>query len=305
MTVYAVLVDDNFTYTDPSERHQYGTFDAYEAAEAACRRVVDAFLAQGYRRGMSANALYRAYVSLGEDPFIVPDAPDGARFSAWGYAKQRCRELCRGSAPEASAHDCGNLLAGRGPATDAGLLMPCAAQWRSMQLEMLRTLYEYNRWATERLLGASERLTPQQWLAPGTAGRGSVRDTLVHLVSTQRGWLAWWDGSLPPLEAYARTLNPADFPDVATVRAAWQGVERSTTAFLDRLTDEDAQRVYSMDLPNGAVFRLALWKMMSHVANHGTQHRSEVAAMLTGYGQSPGNLDLLDFFEPLRSGQAG
>jgi uncharacterized damage-inducible protein DinB len=35
--------------------------------------------------------------------------------------------------------------------------------------------------------------------------------------------------------------------------------------------------------------------MMLHVANHGTQHRSEVAAMLTGFDQSPGSLDLLDY----------
>ena len=38
---------------------------------------------------------------------------------------------------------------------------------------------------------------------------------------------------------------------------------------------------------------MALWGMMEHVLNHGTQHRAEVAAMLTGFGHSPGDLDLL------------
>jgi uncharacterized damage-inducible protein DinB len=38
--------------------------------------------------------------------------------------------------------------------------------------------------------------------------------------------------------------------------------------------------------------------MMLHVANHGTQHRAEVAAMLTAAGRSPGDLDLLAYFKP-------
>jgi uncharacterized damage-inducible protein DinB len=59
------------------------------------------------------------------------------------------------------------------------------------------------------------------------------------------------------------------------------------------LTDEDVIRVYAQTLPNGVELRMPLWQMMLHVANHGTQHRSEAAAMLTSFGHSPGNLDLL------------
>jgi hypothetical protein len=42
---------------------------------------------------MTAADLHDTYTSFGDDPFIRP-APDGEKFSAWDYAKQRCDELC-------------------------------------------------------------------------------------------------------------------------------------------------------------------------------------------------------------------
>jgi uncharacterized damage-inducible protein DinB len=170
--------------------------------------------------------------------------------------------------------------------------------------DMLRALYAYNRWATERLLDVAAQLTPEQWRAPGSAGHGSVRDTLVHLIGTQRSWLAWWDGTLPADQAYHLRLDPDDYPDVAALRAAWGQVERATQAFVAGLSDADATRVFSNPLPDGRVFRLTLGQMMLHVANHGTQHRSEVAAMLTAFGHSPGDLDLLWFFRPFADAAA-
>jgi uncharacterized damage-inducible protein DinB len=65
------------------------------------------------------------------------------------------------------------------------------------------------------------------------------------------------------------------------------------------LSDADVNREITTRLRDGRVFRLPLWQMMLHVANHGTQHRSEVAAILTVFGQSPGDLDALVYFRPI------
>lgn len=162
-----------------------------------------------------------------------------------------------------------------------------------MLVNSLRTAYGYNRWATGRILDAAAGLTPEQLHTPGTAGHGSIRDTLVHLMATQRGWVSWWDGSLPLEQAYGFTLDPADFPDVPSLRVLWEDVERQTEAFLSRLTDADAAQVLTPTLPTGAQLRLPLWGALLHLVNHGTQHRSEAAAMLTGFGCSPGPMDLL------------
>lgn len=162
-----------------------------------------------------------------------------------------------------------------------------------MFAEALRRLYRYNTWATERILDTATSLTSEQLLAPGGAGHGSIRDTLVHLIGTHRGWLSWWDGSLSAEAAYNRRLDAAEYPDVAALRRVWAEVAQQTEAFVAGLKDEDPERLYGFDLPNGQRWEMPLWGMMQHVVNHGTQHRAEVAAMLTGFGHSPGDLDLL------------
>jgi uncharacterized damage-inducible protein DinB len=168
-----------------------------------------------------------------------------------------------------------------------------------MLIDAVRSLYDFNRWATERVLDAAEGLTAQQWLAPGAAGHGSIRDTLAHQIRAQKGWLAWWDGSLSAEQAYGLRLVAFELPDREAARAEWAAVERATQTFVDGLSDDALARVYSTTMPDGSTFRLELWKMMLHVANHGTQHRSEIAAMLTAFGHSPGDLDQIVFFDPL------
>jgi uncharacterized damage-inducible protein DinB len=162
----------------------------------------------------------------------------------------------------------------------------------------LRKRYEYTSWANGRILDVAGALTTEQLLEPRLTGHGSIRDTLVHMMSAHRGWLSWWDGSLSAMEAYNRQMSPADYPDVPALRRAWAEIEQQTLAFVSGLRDEDPARVYGFDLPNGRRWETPLWGMMEHIVNHGTQHRAEVAAMLTGFGHSPGDLDLIYYLVP-------
>jgi hypothetical protein len=92
---YIVFVDDNFHYMDESERYNLGEFKDCQSATAACKKIVDEFLAT-CDAGLTAGEMYRAYTGFGEDPWISSDDPN-CRFSAWTYAEQRCSELGRKS----------------------------------------------------------------------------------------------------------------------------------------------------------------------------------------------------------------
>src|SRR5262245_66603672 len=104
-----------------------------------------------------------------------------------------------------------------------------------MLSDALRTHCGYDRFANEQILDTAAGLPPEQWLEPGTAGHGSVRDTLIHVMTAHRGWLAICDGSRTAEDVFADQLDPADYPDVAAVRALWRGIDDRTQAFLGRL----------------------------------------------------------------------
>jgi uncharacterized damage-inducible protein DinB len=134
---------------------------------------------------------------------------------------------------------------------------------RTMFADVLRRLYQYNGWATRRVLDAAEQLTSQQLHAPGQAGHGSIRDTVLHLLEAHRGWLSWWDGSLSAVEAYGLRLDPADFPDVAALHRELAQVEAQTQAFVSKLDDDDPGRIYAWELPDGNRWEMTLWESIA------------------------------------------
>jgi len=91
---FTVFVDDNFHVQDEGERYAEGSYATYDEALAVCKAIVDRCLTGNYTPGISAEALHTGYIGYGEDPFIVGPQTGAEKFSAWGYAKRRCEEIC-------------------------------------------------------------------------------------------------------------------------------------------------------------------------------------------------------------------
>jgi len=95
MPKYKVQINDNSYYMDESERTDHGVFANANEAVAACKEIVDDDLNAMRKPGMIAKELYKLYIAFGPDPFVVPLNPSDpdVNFSAWTYAKGRCKEL--------------------------------------------------------------------------------------------------------------------------------------------------------------------------------------------------------------------
>jgi len=160
-----------------------------------------------------------------------------------------------------------------------------------MDVAYIRTLFAYDRWANSRMLSAVGKLREEQLRRDMSSSHRSVRDTLVHILSAERVWLARWRGSPPVVH-----LDPSKFPSVAALGAGWEEMERNMGVWLSSLTDEQVQGVVSYSTFAGQPQAQPLWQQMAHVANHSTYHRGQVTTMLRQLGAEPVVTDLIAFF---------
>jgi uncharacterized damage-inducible protein DinB len=159
-----------------------------------------------------------------------------------------------------------------------------------MNKKDIHLLYDYNRWANARILDAAAKISEAQFLAPTTFPHGGLRGTLVHTLFAEWIWRLRWQGSAPNVR-----LEPQDFPTVAHLKTRWLAEEMKLMEFVDGLTEKRLKAEFDYISTEGRAHRRVVWEAMAHLVNHGTQHRSEAAAMLTAMGHSPGDIDLIVF----------
>lgn len=160
---------------------------------------------------------------------------------------------------------------------------------------LMQTFYAYNAWANRRILDFCAALPVKQFTAEGVASFSSIRDTLVHTFIVQNNWLHRFQKL--PLPA---APEAAEFQSVPAVREYYEGVESATQRFVAKVTDEMLAEVIHYDNSLGKPSEYTLWQMMLHQVNHATQHRSEIAVILTQYNHSPGGMDLLVYLDSLK-----
>ena len=160
------------------------------------------------------------------------------------------------------------------------------------------TLFDYNDWANGRIAAVAERVSDEQFRAPANVSHGSLRDTLVHMLSADWVWRLRCQEGISP----ESLLSFDDFPTFAAVQKRWAKESAALRDYIEGLTDEDLVETIYYSSTSGRPYSDTLWHILFHLANHGTQHRSEAAVLLTEYGHSPGDLDFIVYLRGLEAG---
>ncbi len=153
-------------------------------------------------------------------------------------------------------------------------------------IEMIRGLVGYNYAFHERLWECIMQLTDEQFVAEIAYSHGSVRNHLVHTAGVDGRWLRGLQG-----DPEARSYDPqsSDYATRADVRQLWTTVSGDVKAYVDTLSEDDL-----LVVPPG--MNEPRWQILTHIINHGTDHRAQVLRILHDFGAPTFPQDLIFYW---------
>src|SRR5215472_16031281 len=97
-----------------------------------------------------------------------------------------------------------------------------------MNIDDIRLVFEYDRRANNRVLQTASSLSVEQFTRDLGGSFRSVRDTLLHIIGGEWGWLTYWKAPthdaafLAELwERHDALFRPDAFPNIQVVRLKW------------------------------------------------------------------------------------
>jgi uncharacterized damage-inducible protein DinB len=159
--------------------------------------------------------------------------------------------------------------------------------------DTLRLQLDYSAWASQRLLDAAAKLTPEELARDFKTADKSVLNTLVHVFAADRIWLSRVQGV-----TRATFIDPED-QDLGVLNQEWPALQQRWKQCTAPLSDQDALKVISYKDLKGNSYQQPLWQILLHLVNHGTHHRGQVSGFLRALGHQPPPLDLIAFYRQL------
>jgi len=158
-------------------------------------------------------------------------------------------------------------------------------------MDIVLGFFKHNTMMNERLVDACQGLSPEQLGSTVTGTYGTIGATLVHVANAQVGYAARILGTEHPPPG---RLDEDPFPgfDALTERFA---VGDANLELAATHAGEDREVQVRGDDPPGT-WRMPASLILIQAVNHGTEHRSQIATILTQLGIQPPEMDGWTYF---------
>jgi uncharacterized damage-inducible protein DinB len=145
----------------------------------------------------------------------------------------------------------------------------------------LPDFFTYNLWANLRLLDACAHLSDAHLDATTKGTFGSVRETLMHLLAAEEGYVRALTGKIPT----PRLADLTHFPDFDELR---RRAERSGKELITVAEQGELSQILHLD---GGTYEAPVIVVLIQALNHAIDHRSQIATLLSQQDVMPPDLD--------------
>ena len=168
-----------------------------------------------------------------------------------------------------------------------------------MRSDDVRLLFDHLYFVRDRVLDAT-RAAPEAFAATDGPTLRALHATLVHELDVEWSWRERLDSDHPTsFDEATEELTVDDLPTIDALAARWAEDEAAMRDWIARLGDDGmAGSCRAEDPP-----RHPMWFHLAHLYTHAIQQFADAATILTAAGQSPGELDFLDFVEERLDGR--
>ena len=157
------------------------------------------------------------------------------------------------------------------------------------RMDLLVEFFRHNAMMNRRLIEACRQLSPEQLGASATGTYGSIGATLVHIANAQEGYAARFLGTERP-----ERLEEDPFPGFEALAERFAHGDARLEESATQVAEEREVEVIGDDPPG--TWRMPGSLLLLQAVNHGTEHRSQVATILTQLGIQPPEMDGWTYF---------
>ena len=157
-------------------------------------------------------------------------------------------------------------------------------------MDVVVEFLKHNTMMNGRLMEACRPLTADQLQATATGTYGSIGATLVHIANAQVGYSARFLGADRP-----EPLSEDPFPGFEALGERFALGNSRLEQAAARSSEEHEVQVTGDDPPG--TWRISASLLLIQAVNHGTEHRSQVATILTQLGIEPPEMDGWTYFD--------
>ena len=159
----------------------------------------------------------------------------------------------------------------------------------------LQLLFDYHHWAMDHLIKALMQLPAGKLEATSPhLYHETAYKTVRHVLDVDWSWLRRCQG-LPDI---GYLWDVVALPDIQSLQHFLHEEADRTRDYLAGLSEQGLAA--TIEFENGQKGP-AVWVILNHIVNHGTEHRTELGHFLTELDASPGELGLFYYVQAIRN----